>query len=344
MSQYEGQVLIVDAGSDTCKTGLGGCNAPQLVFPTVVCDINENNNHFHTVNSRPIQSGTIVDWDAMEKIYRYIFSIYELQPILLTELSQTPKIHREKLTTLMFEQFALPATYMSVQSLLSLYACGKTTGLVLECGHEISQAVPIVDGTVLEASLQQWQVGGRDLTLHLQERIHKGSGVKLEDDDVKFIKENVGRVWNVGEEDLCEMVCVLPDGKTLTVQDFERKLCAEPLFQPKLIGKTDMGIHNMVFNSITSSSMDYKTVLYQNIVLSGGSTMFNGFSNRLSQELERMEKARIRMDVFTPDFNRQYSSWIGGSILSSLSSFETMWITREEYNEEGPTVVHRKCL
>lgn len=41
---------------------------------------------------------------------------------------------------------------------------------------------------------------------------------------------------------------------------------------------------------------------------------------------------------------RKYSVWIGGSILASLSTFQQMWISKQEYDEAGPSIVHRKCF
>jgi actin, other eukaryote len=89
--------------------------------------------------------------------------------------------------------------------------------------------------------------------------------------------------------------------------------------------------------------MDIRRDLYSNIVLSGGTTMFPGMADRIHKEVTTLAPQGMRVKVIAPP-ERKYSVWIGGSILASLSSFENMWITKEEYDESGPAVVHRKCF
>merc|ERR1712144_57871 len=101
------------------------------------------------------------------------------------------------------------------------------------------------------------------------------------------------------------------DGQVITIGN-ERFRCPEVLFKPSMIGLEQEGIHKLCFKSIMKCDVDIRKDLYNNVVLSGGSTMFKGIDDR------------------------KYSVWIGGSILSSLSTFEEMWITKNEYDEAGP--------
>lgn len=134
------------------------------------------------------------------------------------------------------------------------------------------------------------------------------------------------------------------DGQTITVGN-ERFRCPEVLFQPALLGRTDDGIHMMIHNSINKGDSDIRHMLYGNIVLSGGNTMFEGLAERLQAELVKLGKSSYSsvIKVVAPG-ERKYSVWIGGSVLASLSTFHTMWITKEEYDESGPSIVHRKCF
>merc|ERR1711941_41754 len=134
----------------------------------------------------------------------------------------------------------------------------------------------------------------------------------------------------------------LPDGQVMTV-GAERFRCAEVLFQPQMIGKESEGIHKLTFNSILKCDIDIRKDLYQNIVLSGGSTMFPGVDKRLSKEITALAPAAVKVKIVAPP-GRKYSVWIGGSILSSLSTFQDMWVTKDEYDESGPGIVHRKCF
>jgi len=99
----------------------------------------------------------------------------------------------------------------------------------------------------------------------------------------------------------------------------------------------------LTFQSIMKCDVDVRRDLYGNIVLSGGTTMFPGIAERVNKEVVALAPSSMKIRVIAPP-ERKFSVWIGGSILSSLSTFQTMWITKSEYDESGPAIVHRKCF
>jgi actin len=103
-------------------------------------------------------------------------------------------------------------------------------------------------------------------------------------------------------------------------------------------------IHEAVFKSIQLCDVDIRKDLYNNVIMSGGSTMFEGIADRMEKELTGMAPSTIMTIKVVAPPERKYSVWIGGSILSSLSTFQAMWITKDEYDESGPSVVHKKCF
>ena len=103
------------------------------------------------------------------------------------------------------------------------------------------------------------------------------------------------------------------------------------------------GIHETTYNSIMKCDVDIRKDLYANVVMSGGTTMYAGIADRLSKELTALAPASMKVKIIAPP-ERKYSVWIGGSILSSLSTFQQMWISKQEYDESGPSIVHRKCF
>ena len=119
--------------------------------------------------------------------------------------------------------------------------------------------------------------------------------------------------------------------------------CPEALFQPALIGMESQGIHEITYCSIMKCDIDIRKELYANTVLSGGTTMFPFLNDRIGHELALLAPNTMKVKIVAPP-ERKYSVWIGGSILSSLSTFEQMWISKKDYEENGPGVVHLKCF
>ena len=112
-----------------------------------------------------------------------------------------------------------------------------------------------------------------------------------------------------------------------------------------MIKKDGVGIAQACYNSILKCDIDIRKDLYNNIVLSGGNSMFNGLPERLTKEIKYLVHYSMKDEVkviASPE--RKYATWIGGSILSSLCAFESSWITKTEYEESGATIVHRKCF
>lgn len=134
----------------------------------------------------------------------------------------------------------------------------------------------------------------------------------------------------------------LPDERVIEVgnQCFR---CPEALFNPNVLGKEYPGFHEIAYNSIQKCDIDIRKSLYENIVLSGGTTMYQGLPERLTKEITNKAPSTMKIKVLAPP-ERKFLVWIGGSILASLSTFQSMWITRAEYEEAGAAIVHRKCF
>ena len=105
----------------------------------------------------------------------------------------------------------------------------------------------------------------------------------------------------------------------------------------------NIGIHESLHSAIRRAGIDIRKDLYRNIVLSGGSTMYPGFNIRLEKAITALAPSGVKIKVIAPP-ERIHSAWIGGSILTSTSAFQQLWISKQDYDELGPSIVHRKCF
>ncbi|KAL4418706.1 hypothetical protein ABPG77_004886 [Micractinium sp. CCAP 211/92] len=319
--------------------------------------------------SYPINNGIVDSWEDMELIWGHSFQdVLGVDPttgcrIMLTEPPMNPKSNRQRMLETMFEHFGFEAAYVQVQAVLTLYACGALTGLVLDSGDGVTHAVPVVDGYSSRHLTRRLDVAGRHITAYLAELLTRRGysfNRSADFDTVRQIKEKLCYMaFDFREEARLarETTCTtesftLPDGRVIRL-GAERFTAPEALMNPSLLGVEAPGLAEMVHNCIQDSDIDNRLKLYSNIVLSGGSTMYAGIASRLDKELRNLYLHRVlrgdkdglrrlKLRVEDPP-RRRHMVFAGAAVLADIMrGQDEFWIGRHEWAED-PHRAMAKC-
>lgn len=291
----------------------------------------------------------------------------------------------------MFEKFKVPAYFVTKSAVLSCFASGRGSALILDSGETQTLAVPIHDGYVLQKNISRQDFGGEYLTQRVlynvqdQQKIniiprqfckYKVEGevrsgveyVEFPNTQQSYIDFTVNEIARDLKESACKFFDYkgesntqtnpnekveyeLPDGKKVSIEDLRFSI-GDIFFnppEPELSRGIDFsnykGFHNMILESINKCDVDLRKELLSNIILTGGNTLFAGFPDAMQKKLLDIapQNAKVKLIAYPHTIERRYSAWIGGSILSSLGSFQSMWISKAEYDEFGSYIVEKKC-
>jgi len=378
MVDEEELVVVLDNGSGMVKAGFAGEEAPQCVFPAIVGRPRANQGTMIGGSQKteyigdeamkmkgvleinyPIAAGIVESWEDMEKVWHHCFynelriAPNEAKGVLLTEAPRNPKQNREKMVQIMFETFEVANVYVAIQAVMSLYSAGRTTGLVCDAGDGVSHTVPVFEGFSLPHAVEKMEIAGRVLTEYLVKLLLEAGHNYTSASEVQIVRDikeklcYVAQNWNEEFEEAKkssehDKQYTLPDKSVITVPATVRMGAPELLFQPNRNGMSCKALHSLAWASITGSDIDVRKELCKNIIMSGGSTMYEGIADRLKKELVDLAPSGAEIRVVA-SADRKYAVWKGGSTLASLSTFASSWVTKEDYEEHGAAIIHRKC-
>lgn len=310
--------------------------------------------------SKVIKEGKIQNWEDIEFLWRMIFN-QEMKvdskehPVLYATYANEEKVSKERTCLVFFETFNVPGFFNAIHPLLSLYALGRTNGFVVDSGEDTTTVCTIKDGNILPQSNMVTNLGGSDISNFFQ-RLVKEKQITLDFLQSRDIKEKVCYVameYSLENENYKRGITqptsfILPDGTPLDIYE-ECIKPAESMFNPTMIQKFSPSITHMIQSLIhnldTRKEKNYNLhQLVNNIIISGGNSLLPNFSSRIQKEVMSQVPQHLNssLRVITPK-KREHLAWKGGSVVSELSSFLKMWISRVDYEEYGPGIVHRKC-
>ena len=373
----ENAIVIIDNGSGMMKAGIAGEEAPSATFPSIV-GRPKNASAMQGVTQKseyigdeaqqkrgvlnlkyPISNGIVNDWEDMEKVWHHTFynelrvTPSEVQGVLVTEAPRNPKANREKMLTVMFETFEVANMYVAIQAVMSLYANGRSTGLVVDSGDGVTHTVPVFEGFSIPHAIEKMEIAGRVITDYAQKLLLESGHSFTSTAELEIVKDIKEKLCFVAQDydnertaaessSELDQAYTLPDRSQITVKGTVRMQVPELIFKPDLNGKSCNSIQQLAWTSVSNSDVDVRRDLLKNVIMSGGTTMYEGISDRLKTEITNLapDGSEIRI-VASPD--RKYAVWKGASTLASLSTFAASWVSKEEYEEHGAAIVHRKC-
>ncbi|TPX44389.1 hypothetical protein SeMB42_g04338 [Synchytrium endobioticum] len=375
-------VVICDNGTGFVKCGFSGTNFPEAIFPAVVGrpilraeekigdvvikDIMVGDEAAEVRSmlqmSYPMENGIIRNWDDMYHLWDYTFfeKLKIRNPadhkIMLTEPAMNPKKNREKMVEVMFERYGFNGVYVAIQAVLTLYAQGLQTGVVIDSGDGVTHIVPVYEGYAMPHLTRRLDVAGRDITKYLIKLLLLRGYAFNRTADFETVRQLKEKVCYVGydlalEQKLAMETTVLvesytlPDGRVIKVGS-ERFEAPEALFQPHLVDVEAVGIAEQLYNSIQAADIDVRSELYKHIVLSGGSSMYPGLPSRLEKEVKQLyltrtlkgdtaRLAKFKIRVEDPP-RRKHMVFLGGAVLGEImKGKDSFWVSKKEWQEQG---------
>ncbi|XP_057315033.1 actin-related protein 2 [Hydractinia symbiolongicarpus] len=382
------RVLVCDNGTGFVKCGYAGTNFPEHIFPSMVgrpmlrssakvgdieikdLMVGDEASQLRSMLecSYPMDNGIVRNWEDMMHVWDYTFGETKLNvnpkecKVLLTEPPLNPSKNREKMVEVMFEKYGFDGVYIAIQAVLTLYAQGLLTGVVIDSGDGVTHICPVYEGFALPHLTRRLDIAGRDITKYLIKLLLlRGYAFNHTADfeTVRMMKEKLCYVgYDIEQEQKLALETTflveqytLPDGRTVRMSG-ERFEAPEALFQPHLINVEGVGVAELLFNTIQAADIDTRSEFYKHIVLSGGSTMYPGLPSRLEREIKQLYLERVlkgdtsklskfKIRIEDPP-RRKHMVYLGGAVLADImKNKDDFWMTRKEYEEKGIQVLQK---
>ncbi|KAM5247840.1 actin-like protein 8 [Ctenodactylus gundi] len=364
------KTIIIDHGSGFLKAGFSGCREPQMVLPNIVnyfpCKENPGPSHARRrlslgvdlshpeTFSYPIERGRVLNWEGVEHIWSFVLQSYRQCSdgdcsVVITESPVGDPVTRRKTLEIMFELMNVPSLLLADQLEMSLYASGHLTGVVVDSGYGLTRVQPFFLGqasasaSASASSRKILELGSQDLAVYLFKslfRENRNHHNLFQMDAVTVTQLGKCRVPQSIEEALHQCPGLagsseesstyhLPDGTPVEVTPTQC-LAPEMFFSPHMFDLQGPSISQAVLDAVKSCEPSKQQLLLSHVVACGGNTMYPGFIQRLCHELT---SGHVSEATLWAGNNRNFSVWLGASMVAQLSSSGPEWMTKEEYME-----------
>ncbi|KAK8870754.1 hypothetical protein M9Y10_008641 [Tritrichomonas musculus] len=354
-------ILVIDFGSGFVKAGFAGNDAPSLIFPTVV---GKPHRHIKSASggsdiligeaaqanpevipTYPIERSVVKNWQNMSSIISYIYQTLDLKGennnVLISRPSGVDTKQLEKLTEEFLESIRSPSISFISSATLSLLSTGRVTGIVAECGYGVTNVVPIFESFGLEHARITSDLGGCDVDAYLKILLKKIGMTENDNNAVREVKEQLCYVQSTPDQPEPEPTPYEPPSGNRLMIGPEKHLAAEVLFDPSVNGGKMMGISKALSTSISRCDKYLRKDLLNNVVISGGSTMFPGMAERVEHDVSDATQSLAKV-IAAPE--RKNGAWVGASIFASTPVFEQFQIKKADWETNGEKIFRQKSF
>jgi actin-related protein len=354
-------ILVIDFGSGYVKAGFAGNDAPSLLFPTVIGKLRVNiaagssnaepligeaaQTNPDVIPRRPIERGVVKGWNEFYSIVNYVYQSLDLKSennnVLIARPSAVDPKQLEAITEHFIETLHAPSISFISSATLSLLSTGRVTGIVAECGFGVTNVVPVFESFGLEHARITSDLGGCDVDTYLKTLLKSIGMTENDNNAVHEVKEQLCYIRaSPDQPDTDPVPYELPSGNRLTI-GAERWRGTEVLFDPKLGTKDCMGLSTSISTSIGRCDAFLRRELLQNVVISGGSTMFPGMAERVEHDVHEATQSLAKV-IAAPE--RKNGAWVGGSIFASTPVFEQFQIKKADWETQREKIFRQKSF
>ena len=361
LSDYKSP-LIIDFGTDNIKVGISGQKESILIFKNIIGLLNDNNKLIGTdcINNTQIdfpktrnlvQNGIFLNINDIPFLFNYIYKKLLIpeneiteHPILISEPILNLKKNREKIANFLFDNLNIPAISFASQPVLSIFSTSLTDGIILDSGEGITQSCIIQNGIPIKNTYVRCDYGGNEITNYFKD-IVKNSGYSfVTTQDMLLLKKLKEQICYVNSDGNFpnQSEFKLPDNSIIKLGE-EKVFATELLFNPSLNNLKYLSFQEMIINSVNGFDIQLRRNMFQNIILFGGNTKFEGIQQRISKEIKKLAPKHTKIKILTfPKISNPVIQ--GGIFVSSLNSFKDMWIMKNEFLDKGYNIIHEKVI